>query len=110
MEQAKYIKGLLEPLVLKLLHEGGRMYGYEITQKIKQLTAGELTITEGALYPLLHRLEADGVIEAEQEMADNRLRKYYRLTRKGKKQTQTAIESLHNFSNVLLLLLQPQKS
>lgn len=110
MEHTKYIKGLLEPLVLKLLQEEGRMYGYEITQKIRQLTAQQLTITEGALYPLLHRLEADGVIEAEQELADNRLRKYYRLTRKGKKQSQTAIESLREFSNMLALLSQPQKS
>lgn len=110
MDQAKYIKGLLEPIVLKLLHEEGRMYGYEITQKIRQQTAGELTITEGALYPLLHRLEADGIIEAEQELAGNRLRKYYRLTRKGKKQSNTAMESLRDFSQMLALLLQPQKS
>jgi DNA-binding PadR family transcriptional regulator len=39
---------------MKLLEENGKMYGYEITQKVKAITAGELNITEGALYPALH--------------------------------------------------------
>ena len=54
---------------MKLLEEKGRMYGYEITQKVKDITKGELKITEGALYPALHKLEAEGVLEVEVESA-----------------------------------------
>lgn len=85
MNKANLYKGCLEPIILKLLGDNGRMYGYEITQRVKKLTAGELKITEGALYPLLHRLEAEGVLEVETENMGNRVRKYYSLTKAGKK-------------------------
>ena len=62
--------------MLQLLQTHRRMYGYEITQTVKEITKGELQITEGALYPLLHRLEAQGLLEAEMQLADNRMRKY----------------------------------
>ena len=61
------------------------MFGYEITQKVKALTKGELNITEGALYPALHKLEADGLLDVEVAKVDNRLRKYYKLTESGTK-------------------------
>lgn len=101
-------KGCLEPILLKLLHENGRMYGYEITQKVKELTAGELSITEGALYPLLHRLEAEGTLEAEMENIGNRVRKYYSLTKAGKKEKSKAVAELENFANTLQILLTPK--
>lgn len=101
-------KGCLEPILLKLLHENGRMYGYEITQRVKEITAGELKITEGALYPLLHRLEAEGILEAEKENIGNRVRKYYSLTKVGTKQKSKAVEELENFKNTLQLLLNPK--
>ena len=50
----KLYKGSLNTIILKLLGEKDKMYGYEITQKVKQITDGELNITEGALYPALH--------------------------------------------------------
>lgn len=84
------------------------MYGYEITQRVKELTAGELTITEGALYPLLHRLEAEGVLEVEMENIGNRIRKYYSLTKAGKKEKSRALAELESFKNTLQLLLNPR--
>ena len=83
MKNTSLYKGCLAPILLKLLQDNGRMYGYEITQKIKLLTAGELKITEGALYPLLHRLEAENILQVETENLGNRIRKYYSLTEKG---------------------------
>lgn len=101
-------KGCLEPIVLKLLDDNGRMYGYEITQKVKEATAGELNITEGALYPLLHRLEAEGVLEVATENIGNRIRKYYSLTQNGKKEKSKAVLELENFKNTLQILLNPK--
>lgn len=107
MKKSILYKGCLEPAILKLLHENGRMYGYEITQKIKEITAGELKITEGALYPLLHKLEADGILESAIENANNRVRKYYSLTKAGKKEKTKVLAELERFTNTLQLLLHP---
>ena len=63
MSNSKLYKGSLSTIILKLLAENNKMYGYEMTQRVKELTQGELTITEGALYPALHKLEADGFLD-----------------------------------------------
>ena len=105
MNKNALYKGCLEPLLLQLLHENSRMYGYEITQKVKELTRGELQITEGALYPLLHRLESKGILEVEMENIGNRVRKYYSLTKAGKKEKNHAAVELQSFIQTLALLL-----
>lgn len=107
MNKSSLYKGLLEPIILKLLKDEQRMYGYQITQAVKALTAGELNITEGALYPLLHRLEANGLLTVEIENIGNRMRKYYSLTKTGKKETNFAIEALKNFAQTLQLITNP---
>jgi PadR family transcriptional regulator, regulatory protein PadR len=106
MANSNMYKGCLEALILKLLQENGRMYGYEITQKAKEVSKGELNITEGALYPLLHRLESEELIHAETENIGNRIRKYYSLTRSGKKQAQQSLEELNQFINTMQLFLK----
>lgn len=86
------------------------MYGYEITQHVKELTKGELSITEGALYPLLHRLEAAGILETKVENIGNRMRKYYSLTKAGKKEVQKSITELQSFMQTLQLFVNPKLS
>ncbi|WP_419938130.1 PadR family transcriptional regulator [Candidatus Palauibacter sp.] len=74
------------PLVLSIL-AGGDRYGYEILKHVKRLSAGELEWAGGMLYPLLHRLERDGFIEGYWEITkEERPRKYYRLTARGRRQ------------------------
>ncbi len=82
-------KGTLQNIILKLLSKEVKMYGYQMTRRAKELTEGELEMTEGALYPLLHKLEADGLIFSETQEVNGRSRKYYLLTEKGKKQQAT---------------------
>jgi DNA-binding PadR family transcriptional regulator len=95
---------------MKLLEEKGRMYGYEITQKVKTITLGELNITEGALYPALHKLEAEGLLEVEVEKVDNRLRKYYKLTEKGTKETVNRLADLEEFIKNMQNIVNPKFS
>jgi DNA-binding PadR family transcriptional regulator len=83
------------------------MYGYQITQKVKELTLNELQITEGALYPLLHKLESDGILETEIEYIGNRIRKYYTLTKAGKKQTVVVAQEMALFMQSLQNILNP---
>ncbi|MFL9845209.1 PadR family transcriptional regulator [Flavobacterium rhizosphaerae] len=97
MKNSQLYKGSLTTIIMKLLEENGRMYGYEITQKVKLITKGELNITEGALYPALHKLEGEGLLDVEVERVDNRLRKYYKLTESGQKETVNRLTELEEF-------------
>ena len=107
MIQTDLIKGSLRTIVLKLLKENGRMYGYEITQKVKELTNGKIELTFGALYPILHKLEQEGVVRTESEVINNRNRIYYSLTETGKNTAKERIEELEDFVNTIKALLQP---
>lgn len=72
------------PLVLGILAEG-ESYGYAILQRVKDLSEGRLEWSDGMLYPLLHRLERLGQVEADWVTAANgRPRKHYRLSRTGR--------------------------
>jgi DNA-binding PadR family transcriptional regulator len=71
------------PLVLALL-KAGETYGYEILQKVKEISGERLRWTDGMLYPVLHRLERNGLIESQwRETEAGRRRKYYRITAEG---------------------------
>ncbi len=108
MKSSQLYKGSLTTIIMKLLEENGRMYGYEITQKVKDITQGELKITEGALYPALHKMEAEGILEVEVENVDNRLRKYYKLTEKGTTETVNKLAELEEFIRNMQTLVQPK--
>jgi len=95
---------------MKLLEENGRMYGYEITQRVKEITKGELNITEGALYPALHKLEAEDLLDVEVEKVDNRLRKYYKLTEQGTKETVNRLSELEEFIKNMQTIVNPKLS
>lgn len=73
------------PLVLSILVEG-ESYGYVILQRIKELSDGEITWTDGMLYPLLHRLEAKGLVRSQWRRSETgRRRKYYAITAAGRR-------------------------
>ncbi|MDT3402467.1 PadR family transcriptional regulator [Mucilaginibacter terrae] len=105
MSTSPLLKGTLQTIILKLLEDNEQMYGYEITQKVKDLTAGEMKLTEGALYPALHKLEADGLLETFNEVVDNRVRKYYRLTTHGGQQVSNKLQEAQAFIEQLQLIL-----
>ncbi len=110
MGNQKLFKGSLQTIILKLLEENDKMYGYEITQKVKELTKGELNITEGALYPALHKLEADGLLTVEVLKIGNRLRKYYKLTEVGTKETVSRLAEMQEFLKTMQYLVNPKLS
>jgi PadR family transcriptional regulator PadR len=105
MYSQELIKGTLKTIVLSLLSEHDRMYGYEITQHVKEKTAGEILLTEGALYPTLHKLEALGFLKTEKVSIGKRVRKYYRLTKSGNKQANDKVIEFRKFSETMNDLL-----
>jgi DNA-binding PadR family transcriptional regulator len=75
-----------KPMILSIL-VSGENYGYQIIQKVKELSGGKLEWSDGMLYPVLHRLEKDGFIRSKWKISDGgRLRKYYNLTDKGREE------------------------
>lgn len=83
MKKTKVIQGTLKAKVLELLQQKGRMYGYEITQALKVQQKGKGLAAEGALYPVLHGLVAEGLLTVEKENLGNRVRKFYTITEQG---------------------------
>src|SRR3954452_15961890 len=74
------------PVVLAILLEADS-YGYDILQRVRGLSGGYMPWTDGMLYPVLHRLERLGHVEARWEIAESgRRRKYYRITPQGRAQ------------------------
>lgn len=108
MLQTDLIKGSIRTIVLKLLKENGRMYGYEITRKVEDLTAGRIKLTYGALYPVLHKLENEGVLVTEPENYNNRIRIYYSLTEKGHSVVAEKIREMAEFIDSLQRIVNPQ--
>lgn len=107
MASKDLLKGMLKPIILKLLSEKGKMYGYEITQLAKEISGGEIELTFGALYPVLHKLELEGVVKTESEIINNRNRIYYSLTKKGNGVAKEKVEELEEFVKTLEAFFKP---
>ncbi len=84
------------------------MYGYLIVKEVRELTGGKMNLTEGSLYPALHKLEADGLIQSTIDHSGSRPRKYYALTEHGKKERKKRKNELEGFINQLHLLFKFQ--
>ena len=90
-----------KPLLLSIL-AGGESYGYEIMQKVRELSGGHIEWSEGMLYPVLHRLEREGLIESEWKDSENgRERKYYSLSSDGRKALNTERQQWLTVHNTL---------
>jgi PadR family transcriptional regulator PadR len=108
MISSELLKGTLKTIVLKLLKENGRMYGYDITHKVEDLTEGKINLTYGALYPVLYKLERDGILISESENFNNRIRIYYSLTPKGDSVVAEKLRELNEFIESLQRIVEPK--
>jgi transcriptional regulator len=83
------LQGTLDMLLLKALSLEP-LHGYAIAHRVQQLSQDALRVEEGSLYPALHRMEERGLVESEWGVSENNRRaRYYRLTRKGRRQLET---------------------
>lgn len=103
----KLYKGSLQTIILQMLNEEHRMYGYQMTQRAKELSNESLVMTEGALYPTLHKMEEEGILTTSTEIVNGRARKYYTITKKGKNvldeklnELKAFIENMQNLVNL----------
>ncbi len=106
MYSRELLKGILKPIILKLLSENNKMYGYEIVQKVKEISGDKILIKEGSLYPALHALTSEGFLKTESVSVGNRTRKYYKLTSSGTGQVQLALNELLDFAQTLKVIFE----
>jgi len=93
-----------KPLVLSILAHG-KSYGYQIIKNVEKLSGGELEWTDAMLYPVLHRMEREGLIKSEWVIRENgRKRKYYELTTLGREAREAEKQQWLNVNNALTIL------
>jgi len=106
MNKIDLLQGTLDLLVLKTL-SGGPMHGYKIAARIQQLSDEVLRIEEGSLYPALYRMEQKGFIESEWGVSENnRQAKFYKLTRKGRREMDAESDSWVRLSTAVARVLK----
>ena len=99
------LQGTLDLLVLKVL-SWGPMHGYNVLDRLRRTTDGELRIEDAALYPALHRMEARGLIESEWGLSENNRRaKFYTLTPLGRRALRAEAEGWTRYVAVVAKVL-----
>jgi transcriptional regulator len=105
-QKTNLLQGTLDLLVLKTL-QAGPAHGWDIAQRIQQVSEDVLQVNQGSLYPALHRLEDRGLIASEWGASENnRSAKFYKLTAAGRRQLQEETETWHRFSWAITRVLQ----
>lgn len=97
MYSKELLKGTLSVIILNLLAENDRMYGYEIFKHVKELSNEKILLKDGSLYPALQKMTKSGLLSFEEVYIGKRVRKYYSLTTKGKKEKVRHLEELKDF-------------
>ncbi|MDN5202476.1 PadR family transcriptional regulator [Fulvivirgaceae bacterium BMA10] len=110
MYSSQLLKGTYQTIILKLLSEHDRMYGYEISQKVKELSKGDIQLPEGSLYPILHKMQEEGLVQMERVSIGKRVRRYYSITRAGHQSSKEKLQEFENFVRTMRLLLSPKTS
>ena len=103
-----FLNGVPELLILRLLSRHA-MHGYELVQAMRAATDEALDFGEGCVYPILHRLEADGMLKCRREMAGSRSRLVYRVTARGARRLAETISLWTNVTQAITRALQGDK-
>jgi len=108
MYSSQLLKGTYQTLILKLLQDQKRMYGYEISQYLKEESKGEIQLPEGSLYPILHKMAEEGLVKMERVHIGRRVRRYYSLTKTGALEAEQKIDEFTRFMATMKMLLTPK--
>ena len=99
-----------KPIILSLLLSG-ESYGYKIIKRVRHVSGGTLEWSNAMLYPVLHRMEKDGLIRSEWKASEeNRMRKYYFLTERGRRELTAEKEQWRGLQETLRKLLSPAEA
>jgi len=105
-DKPEVLKGTLDMLILKIVALGP-IHGYAISQRIQQISKEFFQVQQGSLYPALHRLENRGWLDAEwREASSGREAKFYKVTKKGRKQLEAEVLNWARLSDAVALILR----
>lgn len=105
------LRGNTDALLLFLVNEMGRTYGYQLIKEIGCRSDGFFKFKEGTVYPALRKLENEGLLHGEwQKMPNGQERRYYRITEKGEEALKEKIALWESFSAAMGLIFKPAKS
>jgi DNA-binding PadR family transcriptional regulator len=108
MYSKELLKGTISAIILKLLSEQERMYGYEISMRVKELSDGKILLKDGSLYPALQKMTIDGLLSFKEEEVGGRTRKYYYITKLGQKEKTVFVEELKDFIATMNKIISPE--
>ena len=108
MYSKELLKGTLSVIILKLISENGKMYGYEICQRVKEMSEEKILLKDGSIYPALQKMTNDGLLTYQEEYIGKRVRKYYLLTPEGEKRKVLYLDELKDFIKTLNKVVFPQ--
>jgi len=100
------LRGSLDIMVLSVLAEGP-LYGYRIQQRLREASEARVRVDAGTLYPLLHRLEAEKLVRSRWDSSTGRRRKWYELTRKGRRRLEREARQWYELAGCMQRLLAP---
>jgi transcriptional regulator len=104
--RGELLQGTLPLLILRTLASGPN-HGFAIARRIRQVSKSVLKIEQGSLYPALHRMELDGLIDSYWDTTENnRQGKYYQLTRRGRRALAAETERWESIANAIAAVLQ----
>src|ERR1700722_17180861 len=98
------LKGHLDGLILAVVARES-LHGYAVIEELKARSGGQLALPEGTVYPALHRLEADGLLQSEWSAASGRRRRVYSITKRGQKELGASRERWRVFSSTIEAVL-----
>ena len=105
-EKPEFLKGTLDMLILKIVALGP-IHGYAISQRVQQISKDVFQLTQGSLYPALHRLEDRGWLQVDWKQTDSgREAKFYRLTKTGQKQLEAEVQNWKRLTDAVSSILR----
>jgi len=103
--QRDLVRGSLDLMVLSVL-SGGKRYGYLIQKEVRETSGSRVELQAGTLYPLLHRLEEDGLVRSSWDDSTGRQRKWYELTAAGRKRLSAQAQEWNDYAACIRQLLR----
>jgi DNA-binding PadR family transcriptional regulator len=111
LNEKELLRGNTPSLLLYLIAKSGRIHGYGLIQEIRSRSKGYFQFRAGTVYPVLHKLEQEGLIRGEwAAQAGRQQRRHYTITEKGKQALSRRLSTWVEFTTAMNLILQPRGS
>ena len=109
--EAELVRGNIDCLLLFLIREGEHTYGYQLIKEVKRRSEGYFQFKEGTVYPALHRLENEGLIQGEwAKFPNGQERRYYGITEKGMEVLRERIAAWQGFTMAMNRIFKPTEA